>query len=617
MKSMNKRRTLVSFVLLLEGATGSLASSTGQDKRDSTFDHVIVGGGTAGLVLADRLSADGLNRVAVVEAGTYYQVADPVLSSTPAGDSFWCGSSPLDTNPLVDWNFVTQPQAGANNRKIHYARGKCLGGSSARNFMIYQRPTRGSLQQWADAVGDQSYTFDNFLPYFKRSIQFTPPGPLRATNASAEYNVAAFDAEAGPLRVSYANYAGPFSSWIEGSLNEIGISTTQDFNSGSLFGAQYCSSTINPSNQKRDSSQTSFLDAASSRNNLHVFTLTRAKKINFDSSKKASGVEVVTIGLLPFTITANKEVIVSAGAFQSPQLLMVSGIGPAATLQQYDIPVLKDLPGVGQNMWDHIFFGPTYRVKLNTFAKLANDLLYTLAQFAFDYTIGKKGPLTNPICDFLAWEKVPKTLRGFFTSSTESDLAQFSNDWPELEFLSAPGYVGDFASLPTTQPRDGYQYASILMALVAPLSRGNVTISSADTSDLPVINPAWLTSSTDQQVAIAAYKRARQAFTSKFMQPVLADRTEYWPGPAVQSDSQILDTVRNSLMTVWHAACTCKMGKSSDLMAVVDNHARVFGVKGLRVVDASSFAILPPGHPQSTIYALAEKINAQILSGLV
>lgn len=446
-------------------------------------------------------------------------------------------------------------------------------------------------------------------------MQFTPPGPLRAANASAEYNAAAFDSNGGPLQVSYANYAGPFSSWIEGSLNEIGIQTVPDFNSGTLFGAQYCSSTIYPSNEHRESSQTSFLDAASSRSNLHVFTLTRAKKINFDSNKRATGVDVVSASLIPYTLTATKEVIVSAGAFQSPQLLMVSGVGPASTLQQFNIPIVKDLPGVGQYMWDHIFFGPTYRVKLNTFTKLANDLLYTLAQFATDYTVGKKGPLTNPICDFLAWEKVPRALRNFFTPSTESDLAQFSRDWPEIEFLSAPGYVGDFASLPTTQPKDGYQYATILMALVAPLSRGNVTISSADTSDLPLINPAWLTSPTDQQVAIAAYKRVRQAFASKFMQPVLADPTEYYPSPSAQSNAQILEVVRNSLMTVWHAACTCKMGKASDPMAVIDSNARVFGVKGVRVVDASSFPILPPGHPQSTIYALAEKISAQILSG--
>ncbi|KAF7189262.1 Patulin synthase [Pseudocercospora fuligena] len=605
---------ILAFLVLI-GATTGFGLSIEQRQEDNTFDYVIVGGGTAGLTLANRLSTDGSQRVAVIEAGAIYQITNPALSSTPAGDVFWAGSDPADTNPLVDWNFVTQPQAGANGRSIHYARGKCLGGSSARNFMIYQRPTVGSLQQWADAVGDSSYTWSSWLPDFKKSVSFTPPGPLRAANASAEYNAAAFQS-GGPLRVSYANYASTFSSWIELALNSIGIGQAQDFNSGSLFGAQYCSSTIQPGSQKRDSSQTSFLDAASGRSNLKVYSVTKAKKILFDSNKKATGVSVVTAGIAPYTITAKKEVIVSAGAFQSPQILMVSGIGPASTLSKFNIPVLSNLAGVGQNMWDHIFFGPSYRVKLDTFTRLANDLLYVASQFAFDYSILKRGPLTNPVCDFLGWEKVPAALKNAFSASSKSDLSGFSADWPEIEYLGAPGYVGDFASLPANQPKDGYQYATILAALVAPVSRGNLTIISDNTDDLPLINPAWLTSPTDQQVAIAAYKRARAAFTSKAMQPILADTKEYFPGTdKVQTDSQILDTIRNTLQTVWHASCTCKMGKASDPMAVVDSRARVFGVTGLRVVDASSFAILPPGHPQSTIYALAEKIARHILNG--
>ena len=185
------------------------------------------------------------------------QISDPILSSTPGGDAFWAGSSPADSSPLVDWNFVTQPQAGANDRSIHYARGKCLGGSSARNFMVYQRGSVESYQQWADEVDDQSYTWDALLPYFKKSVGFTPPNTSkRAANASAAYNADAFEASGGPLEVSYANYAGPFSSYMEGALNEIGIAETKDFNSGSLMGAQYCSSTIQPAVQKRESSAT-------------------------------------------------------------------------------------------------------------------------------------------------------------------------------------------------------------------------------------------------------------------------------------------------------------------------------------------------------------------------
>lgn len=526
---------------------------------------------------------------------------------------FWAGSSSLDQNPLVDWGFVTEAQAGANGRKLHYPRGYCLGGSSARNFMIYQRPTIDTMSRWVQATGDDSYSWENFLPWLKKSVQFTAPQSPRAANASAEFNSAAFDSNAGPLQVSYANYAGPFSSYMEGSMNEIGIQHTQDFNSGKLMGSQYCSSTIDPKKQARSSSQTSFLNKANSRPNLKVFSTTLAKRIVFDANKKATGVEVSKAGI-PFTLSATKEVILSAGAFQSPQLLMVSGVGPVAELKKFNIPLVKDLPGVGQNMEDHIFFGPSHRVQVETFTKLANSPLYVASQFAYDYSIMKRGPLTNPVADFLSWEKVPASLRDNFSPKTQSDLSQFPSDWPEVEYLSAPGYIGDFSNLWLGQPRDGFQYASILAALVAPTSRGTVTLASSDTKDKPLIDPRWLTTETDQQVAIAAYKRVRQAFSSKAMKPVLVG-DEVFPGAAVKTDAQILDTIRNTLHTVYHASCTCRMGVESDRMAVVDSKARVYGVRGLRVVDSSSFALLPPGHPQSTVYALAEKIAADILNG--
>ncbi|RAL59916.1 hypothetical protein DID88_000543 [Monilinia fructigena] len=557
-----------SFLYILAALPLILAAPTsdGHSKReDATFDYVIVGGGTAGLTMAARLSEDSETTVAVIEAGSFYEVTDPVLSSTPAGDSFWIGSSPLDTNPLVDWNFVTTPQAGAAGRSIHYAR----------------------------------------------ECSFHSPGTSRAPNASAKYSASAFSTSGGPLEVSYANYASPFSSYMDGAFGEIGIDDAEDFNSGSILGKQYCSSTIDPSNENRESSQTAYYDSiVQKRTNLKVYSATMAQKVLFDSSKRATGVRVETLGF-QYTIHAQNEVIMSAGAFQSPQLLMLSGIGPRETLDKWNIPAVSVLEGVGQNMWDHIFFGPTYRVKVQTFTRLANDLVYTLAEFVGPYLIEKLGPLTNPICDYLGWEKVPSKLRNTFSKSVLDDLSQFPEDWPEIEYLSGAGYVGNFASLPTTQPRDGYQYATILTALVAPLSRGSVTLASSSADVLPIINPSWLTSPADQAVAIAAYKRVREAFASKYMEPVIIG-SEYFPGSSVSSDEEILSTIQETLHTVWHAACTCKMGKKEDPMAVVDSKAKVFGVSGLRVVDASAFAILPPGHPQSTIYALAEKIAADI-----
>ena len=301
--------------------------------------------------------------------------------------------------------------------------------------------------QWADAVNDQSYTFDNFLTYYKKSVTFTPPKSTRAPNASAEYNAAAFNLPGGPLQVSYANTAQSFSSYMEGGLNEIGISTIQDFNSGSLLGCQYCSSTINPMAETRDSSQTSFLNEAASQGltNLKVFTLTMAKKILFDADKQATGVIVESNGV-SYTLTVNKEVILSAGAFQSPQLLMVSGIGPSSQLSKLNIPIIVDLPGVGQNMQDHIFFGPSYRVDVTTLTRVANDPVYLAAQLV-PYTTSQTGILTNPVADFLGWEKIPAALRPSLGSQALAELARYPADWPEVEYISGAGYVGDWSSL--------------------------------------------------------------------------------------------------------------------------------------------------------------------------
>lgn len=467
------------------------------------------------------------------------------------------------------------------------------------------------MQIWAQFVNDSSYLYDNVLPFYQKTVHFTPPNlAYREPNATALYNESAFDADGGPLEVSYANYAMPFSSWVKLGMEAIGIKETADFNSGSLMGSQYCASTIRASDQTRSSSHSAFFDGPAQYPRLVVYPYTMAKKIIFDSLNSARGV-VVQTGENSYSIFARKEVIVSAGAIQSPQLLMVSGIGPAETLAEFGIDIVSDLPGVGQNMWDHVYFGPTFRVNVLTFTKVITNMSYLLSQVA-EYNRYRRGPLTNPVSDFLAWEKIPRHLRAGFSSQTKADLARFPNDWPELEYISGSGYVGNNSGLLESQPKDGYEYGTILTSLVAPTSRGNVTIMSSDTADPPVINPNWLHTETDREVAVASYKRMREAFHSPAMAPVIIG-DEYYPGSEYSTDEQILEAIKNSVMTIYHAACTCKMGTREDAMAVVDSEARVFGVHELRVVDASAFPILPPGHPQSTVYMLAEKIVAKIL----
>ncbi|RDW91659.1 glucose-methanol-choline oxidoreductase [Coleophoma crateriformis] len=591
---------------------GLIGSSFGVPGNNATFDYIIVGGGTAGLTLATRLAEQQKGRVAVIEAGSFYEIGNGNISQVPAGAGAYSGKAKDDWQPLVDWGYITTPQAGAYGDEIHYPRGKCLGGSSARNYMVYQRGTRASYQRWADAVGDQSYTFDQLLPYFEKSLRFTPPDMgLRFANGTPEYDPTVLGDGSGPLSVTFSHYVQAFATWATRGLQAIGIPVIKGFQSGSLLGQSYSMFTIDAATMIRDSSETSFLRRALVYPNYSVYQSTMAKKILFDASKEATGVVVDTQGRV-YTLSATKEVIVSAGVFGSPQLLMASGIGPAAALQQHGIPVIADRPGVGQNMQDHIFFGPSYRVNAPTASSFSNPAF--AAQAAKDFNERAAGMYTNPAADVIAWEKVPQPLRSNMSQRTLAALATYPADWPELEYLSVAAYLGFQESIATGDPGDGFNYATLAVALCTPQSRGNLTITSADTAVAPLINPNWLTDRADMEVAIAGFKRARQFWQSKAMQPFVIGQ-EAFPGSQVQSDVQIEDIIRKSFNTVYHAACTCAMGRSDDKMAVVDTKARVYGVQGLRVVDAAAFPMLPPGHPQSTVYALAEKISSDITGG--
>ena len=273
---------------------------------------------------------------------------------------------------------------------------------------------------------------------------------------------------------------------------------------------------------------------------------------------------------------------------------MIKGIGPRSTLAKYNITVISDLAGVGQNLWDQILFPVTQMMNLPTAAQLITDPRSTI-QTQQEYTQEAAGPLSSQN-GFIAFEKVPSTLRKDFTPSALRQLASLPPDWPEVE------YVCNSAKAP-----NGAGLGIILAALPGPFSRGSITIRSADISTPPVIDLGWLSdpNNVDAQVAVAAFKRIRQAWssiTNITIGPELA------PGPAIQSDTDILAYIRNATTTIYHAAGTCAMGRQGDSKAVVDSSARVFGVKNLRVVDNSASPFAVPGHPQSTVYMLAEKI---------
>ncbi|KAK8047516.1 choline dehydrogenase [Apiospora saccharicola] len=469
--------------------------------------------------------------------------------------------------------------------------------TKALNFMIHHRGSKGAYDKWADEVGDDSYRLEALTPYFEKSVTLTPPNTeKRRANASTQYDPDAFTTPGGPVQVGYTNWVSVWATWLEKGLEAIGMERTTGFNSGRLMGYHYSQSTIRGRDQTRSTSA-EYIYQASERGleNLKVYTQTMARKIMFDggaNKEKATGVRVSSLGI-EYTIKARKEVILSAGTFQSPQLLMVSGIGPRATLDDFEIPVISDLPGVGQNMWDHIMFGPSYEVAFDTLDRVLHDPV-VLAQTLAEYVATQSGPLTSNVVEFLGWEKLPAKYRDTFSPETRDALdREFPDDWPEVEHISGNGFIGDFTFPALQQPLDGKH---------------------ASTLDLPRVSPNWLTAKADQEVAIAWYRRMREVWATDELKSVrVGTDKEYWPGLDQDTDAEILEVIRNSLMTLWHAAGTCKMGRRNDEMAVIDNEARVFDVEGLRVVDASSFPFLPPGHPQSTIYALAEKIADGII----
>ncbi|KAK3387413.1 glucose-methanol-choline oxidoreductase [Podospora didyma] len=593
--------------------TGLLGSSFGIPGQKYEFDYVVVGGGNAGLAVASRLAEQTSLSVAVIEAGSFYELTNGNLSEIPSNDNWFTGKDTDNWQPGVDWGFVTEPQQALLDARVHYPRGRTLGGCSARNYMTYHVSTRGSYDLMAKKIGSPAYSFDRFFPYFTKSQHFTPPagGTFdRFANSTPQYDGSRLGTQ-GPLSVLYPKYAQAFGSWAAKGFQAIGLKEQRGFESGNLAGAYaYPLATIRADENTRESSETAFLRPrlGAKKANLVTFVSTLAKRVLFDGQKRAAGVVVNTNGL-EYAVRARKEVIVSAGAFQSPQLLMVSGIGPKETLQQHGIDVLHDSPGVGQNMKDHVLFGTAHRVNVVTGSAFGDPAM--LARYEEQYAQGK-GPMTNPGIDILGWERLP---RDNLTSATISALdSTFSKDWPEVEYLPNGGFFGYATNFQTNQPNDGFQYASVIAGLVATLSTGNVTIRSGDMADPPIINPNWLSHPADKEVAIAAFKRTRQMWAAPAMRPLLVGG-EYFPGASVQTDDQIWNFIQRSFSTIFHAACTCKMGPESDRTAVLDANARVRGVSGLRVVDASSLPILPPGHPMSTVYALAEKIADDILHG--
>ncbi|GAP84543.2 putative glucose-methanol-choline oxidoreductase [Rosellinia necatrix] len=562
------------------------------------YDYIVVGAGIGGSVMASRLSEDASVSVALVEAGTWYEKVAGNESQVPAYDARYNAKAANATNPDVEWGIVTTPQAGVGNVSVHYARGKSLGGSSNLNYMLYTHSSSGAMQVWADQVGDQSYAYGHTKKYYLKSLNFTTElADERLANSTPSYDPSVVPI-GGLLDISY-------------TMDMVGLKNTVAFINGNLFGSSWVVSTINPRNGHRESSATAFLEPFQSRKNLKIYDLTQGERVLFDKNKRAIGVEVTTSGKT-YKLKARKEVIVACGAFHSPQLLQVSGVGPAKLLKEHGIPVVADRPGVGENLNDHVYYGVGYRVNVDTFSSFQYG--DTVLKAEEQWNTNGTGPLASPGADYVAFGNLPDDIRASFSEDTISTLSKLPNDWPEFMFSTIPAYISDFWTPAPPSPMDGYMYASLLATIQCPTSTGTVKIASSSMSDPPLVNPNWLTTQHDIELVIGGFKRLRQILAA----PVLADVTigpEYFPGASVETDEQIYEHLKKSYNSISHPAASNKMGKASDPLAVVDSHARVYGVKGLRVVDASAFPFLPPGLPQSSVYMLAEKISDDIKHG--
>jgi choline dehydrogenase len=525
------------------------------------FDYIIVGGGTAGSLLANRLSADPRNRVLVLEAGGK---DDWIWFHIPIGYLFAIG------NPRADWCYKTEPVPGLNNRSIGYARGKVIGGCTAINAMVYMRGQVQDYDTWAQ-MGLSGWGWDDVLPYFLKHEDHQS-GKSDLHNAGGEW------------RVEKARVRWDLIDSIAEAGAQIGIPRVDDFNLGNNEGSGYFQ--VNQKRGKRWSAATGFLKPILSRPNLELRTKVQVCNVALDG-KRATGV-VYRQGGESFFARARAEVILAAGAINSPQLLQLSGIGPAELLQSHGIGVVHNLPGVGENLQDHLQLRLIYRVRG---VKTINDAgLFGKAMMGAQYALLRRGALTM----------APSTF-GMFTRSSPEHAT------PNVEFHIQPLSLDKFGD-----PLHPFPAFTASICNLRPTSRGHVRIRSNDPLAAPAIQPNYLSTEADIRVAIDSLKLTRKLASA----PALAkyDPQEFLPGPEVQSEEDMRVAAGQLGATIFHPVSTAKMGVDSDPMAVLDGRLRVRGVERLRVIDASAMPLITSGNTASPTLMIAEKGAEMVLA---
>jgi len=534
-------------------------------KHFGTFDYVIVGAGTAGCVLANRLSADPDVRVLLLEAGGR---DDWIWIHIPVGYLFCIG------NPRTDWCYRTEPCVGLNGRSILYARGKVLGGCSSINAMLYLRGQARDYDEW-EALGNPGWGWNQTLPLFKKSEDHYAGGS-EIHGGGGEWRV-----EEQRLQWDILN------AWRD-AAEECGIPKIADFNGGDNFGSARFQ--VNQRTGVRWNASKAFLRPAMSRPNLTVLTNVLAQKIAMESRngvQRAQGVEFLQ-GHEKFVAHAHCETILASGAINSPQLMQLSGIGPARLLQSAGIDFRHNLPGVGENLQDHLQLRMAFKVQgVPTLNERANSLLGKMGM-GLQYALFRTGPLTM----------APSQLGAFARSDPSQGTAN-------IEFHVQPLSLDKFGDPPHPFPAFTASVCNL-----RPESRGYVRIQNRDPRTYPLIQPNYLSTEGDRKVAVDSLRLARRISRSAALAKFQPD--EFMPGPSFESDEALAVAAGNIGTTIFHPVGTCKMGPREDPMAVVDHRLRVHGVERLRVVDASIMPTITSGNTNSPTLMIAERGSQMI-----